>query len=319
MSIQPKEFQKEKFTVHEPKKSEGAYDYATLAFGYGGRKFDFFLPGTDPANPGVNMTKISENPKKPGTLSQGVVIENDEDLLNMCKYIETEALNAVIKYKSHENMPKNLAKFKDVEQLKEMFPSVKLIVHFPKKKDEKGKATTEVEQDASPLLYFNLMRASLTGDKKGEIFTKYFSAQLLDQDIEAAVKRGERKESEFLFPVVNNPVTKARGLFESKSGMRGLPTIMGGDIFCSSDKIKIRMSLSNAYILGFRSSEPESRTKAKQVMAASGIRMTEALVMPNAPEENTEGGEPGNTVNNKIEPPPSSTKAGNYTVQIIGE
>lgn len=317
MSIQPNEYQSTKLGFAEPTKAEGSFDYATIKFTYSGKKFDLFLPGT-PDAPGVKATKIGEDPKKPGKLTQGVFTDGNVDLLKMGLDIENQALDAIIKYKDHKSMPPNIAKFKDVQQLKDLFPSIKGVVHHPKVKDAQGKPTNVVDPSASPMIYYSLMRASLTGDKKGEIFTKYYSARMLDQDIDAAIKRGERKTSDFLFPVLTNPKTKQQGLFESKSGMRMIPTIMVGDIYISADKIKIRLTISDAYILGFVSGEPESRAKAAQVIAAAGIKMTEDLVMPSAPEENQEGGgEPSNTVNNKIDGAPAAAKG--YTVQIVGE
>lgn len=315
MSIQPSEYVPSKLGFSEPQKAEGTHDYTTIKFTYNGRKLDFFLPGKTDA-PGVKASQIKENPKKPGSLTQGIFIEDDEDLLKMAMDIEEQAFNTVIKNKEHKAMPANLAKFKDVQQLKELFPSIKGIVHYPKKKDAQGKTTGVNDPSAKPMIYYGLMRANLAGPKKGEIFTKYISAQILDPDIEAAVKRGERKESDFLFPVITNPKTKQRGLYESKTGMRIIPTVMVGDIYIAADKIKIRLTLSDAYVVGFISGEPESRSKAKAAMAASGIRMSEPLQMPNAPEEEDETDE-ANVVTNKVGP--AETAKRGYSIEVIGE
>jgi hypothetical protein len=301
MSITPAEFQKDKFMINEPIKAEGAHDYATLQLRYGGRKFSCYLPGTTD-QPGVDATAIKENPKKLAQLTQAVFIE-DQDLLTMVQYIEEEAYKAIIAHKAHPAMPKVIAKYKDVEQLKEMFPSIKGIVHYPKIKDPKtGKATAELDPDASPLIYYTIMRANPTGPKKGQVFSKYYSAQLLDPDIERQVKDGTRKESEFLFPVVADPKTKAVGLLESKRGMRIIPTILFGDVFVSLDKIKIRLSISDAYVLSFRDGEPANRANVRKFLAAAGLKMDQPLMIPSAPIKDDESANDSNVVNNDLKP-----------------
>ena len=315
-SIQPSEYESAKFSVNEPVKADSTFDFSVMKFVYAGGtpgKFNIYFPG-DPADPGVKLSKISENPKKPGSLTQGMHV-TDDATLRMLKDMETKAFEAVIKHKDHKDMPKIISKYASVEQLKLMFPSVKGFLHYPKKRNAAGQPTDEIDPEADPMFYYSLMRANMDGPKKGEIFSKYYSAQMLSPNIEAAIKRGEKRESDFLFPVVTDPKQPSKvGLFETKTGMKAIPTIIIGDVFISGDKIKVRCSISDGYIREFTSGEPPSRKNVKNILA--GIT-TEAVVMPAAaPAEDQKEEDKTNVINNYV---PAAEAAKGFTVEVLGE
>lgn len=309
MSFKPAEYDPSKLSIGEPEASDGAYDYATMKFSYAGGRLSFYMPGDNAGDPGVQGSRISENPKKPGQLTQGVHVKGDS-FLKMAEDIQNRAFQAIIDHKDHKGMPKNIKNFTSVEELKKLFPSIKGMIHYPMKKDAKGNSTDQRDPEADPMFYFTLMRAALDGPKQGEIYSKYYSAQMLSPATEAAIKRGERRESEFIFPVITDPKQPAKkGLFESKTGMKMIPTIIVGDVFVSANNIKIRSSISDSYIREFRSGEPQSRQNVRSIMA--GIAMDEALVVPDAPEENDT-----NVVNNNLGP---AEAAKGFTVEVVGE
>lgn len=310
MSFTPAEYEPSKLTIGEPTKADGAYDYATMNIGYASRKPSLYMPTWHEASP------IKENPKKPGSLTQGIRI-NDPALLKMGADIETRVLAKIVECRKHKDMPKGIDRYETVEQLKGYFPSIKLFIHHPKKKDDKGNSTSEIDLEADKMIYPTLIRSSLANG--GEVFTKYYSAAILNPKIEAAIKSGQEKESKFLYPVVTDKHGN-KGLFERKCGMVMIPTITINDVYISSDKIKIRFSISDAYVKEFKSNEPANR---KNIKAAIGdVEMTGPTEMPDAPLDGkgddsdsdepqkvggSGGGSNSKTQVNKVEPPVASS------------
>jgi hypothetical protein len=270
MSLKPSEYDPSKLSIGEPQKTDRD-DQSILPITYVGRKLTWYLPSKPEGTP------IKENPLKPGALTQGFRL-NDPAMVKMGDDIGKQVIDKIIEYRNHKDMPKGLDRYTTAEQLLSFFAKVKLVIHHPKIKDQKtGKSTKDIDPKADPFIYGSLIRKNLSNG--GEIFTKYVSASILNPSVEQAIKAGRDNEAKYLYPVVTDKQGRP-GLFERRCGMICVPTFTIGDVFVASDKITIRVSLSEVYVFEFKSSESLT---LKNMRAEFGSAELAGPEMPDAP------------------------------------
>lgn len=315
MSITPQQFDENKLSVGKPVPGEeGGTKFATLPILYDGKPFKFFL--TD----AVNMTRLSENPQKPGQLqlSQGIVLEN-ETLKKMFVQATRKIFEGLIEHRNDSNMPafmRNMMKVDDIMQAKKFGTKVKGLVHFPELKDAGGKPNGVIDETANPVFYAKMIQSGAAPKKKdtkpNEIFTKFWSAAILNPENDYLIKKGKVKESSFEF--------KALDIFKSKSAMKGIPSGAVNDIYVAAGTITIRSSISEVYITEFVSGESEVKKNLRTHLIKEGrANISGPTALPNAEPDDVD-----ETVNTDDGPMPSGADVkevgfgsdGGFTVKV---
>jgi hypothetical protein len=225
-----------------------------LNIGYGTGKFSFFSLET------VTGTKISENAKKPGQLTQGFHLETKEQIA-MLEAADLEILEGVLKHRNDKNMPEYIRDCSTVDELLKVlkYKKYKSLLYRPKKKGADGKPTKEVDLTIEPLIYGNMIQCGPNHkDTPNKILTKYLDIKILSKAVRDAIKAGTAKESDFTFEAVD--------LFKRKLAMKCRWTISAGDVFISDSVFKIRRSIQEVYVVSFE--QPESQARKEMVAAA---------------------------------------------------
>uniref|UniRef100_A0A6C0CFA3 Uncharacterized protein n=1 Tax=viral metagenome TaxID=1070528 RepID=A0A6C0CFA3_9ZZZZ len=258
MAFHSKIFQSKLTTVTAPVKASGEHDYVTLAISYGTDKFTFCSLDS------VTGTKISENSKKPGQLTQGFHLETKESV-EMLAAADTAILEGVLKHRGDKNMPEYVKDCESVEELLKVlkYKKYKPLLHRPKKKGADGKPTKEVDMTIEPLVYGNMIQC---GPKHPEtpnkVFTKYVDVRVLSRAVRDAIKAGTVKESDYSF--------EALDLFKRKLAMKCKYTIVVGDVFISDSVFKIRRSIQEVFVVGFEQPESLARKEMSAALEAAG-------------------------------------------------
>jgi hypothetical protein len=260
MSFHSKTFQRGSTTVAAPVKASGEHDYITLNIGYGTGKFSAFSLDT------VTGTKISENAKKPGQLTQGFHLETKEQVA-MFEAADREILELVLKHRNDKNMPEYVRDCETVDELLKVlrFKKYKPLLYRPKKKGADGKPTKEVDMSIEPLIYANMIQCGPNHkDTPNKVLTKYLDIKILSKAVRDAIKAGAAKEDDFRFEAVD--------LFKRKLAMKCRWTISVGDVFISDSVFKIRRSAQEVYVVSFE--QPESQARKEMVAAAEAAGET---------------------------------------------
>lgn len=304
------EFDGTKINVEEPKAgSSNGNDFVTLNIKYGGGNFNFFEK-----NP-VKLTKINENPKKKDGLSQGVVLET-EALKNLAVNGSRIILEGVVKHRNHPLMPAFVKTFDSVDkimQAKTFGLKVKTLIHYPETKGADGKSTGQPDPEAQPLMYGKLIQSGPTHAKSpNTVFTKYWSAGILDAANDAMIKARRMKEDDFKFD--------PRKVYASQSAMKGMVGISVSDVYIAQGNLIIRVAISEVYITEWVTNESQTKKGLTEHIKKSGIKVEGPMALPDAPPPQddpskqgpkTQGGFPG-----PVEP--GGVKPTDANVQNVG-
>lgn len=305
MSCHSKTFQGPLVTVAAPVKASGEHDYITLNVGYGTGKFAPFSLDT------VTGTRISENAKKPGQLTQGFHLETKEQVA-MFETADREILEGVLKHRADKNMPEYIRDCENVDELLKVlkYKKYKPLLYRPKKKGADGKPTKEVDMTIEPLIYANMIQCGANHkDTPNKVLTKYSDIKVLSKAVRDAIKAGAVKESDYNFEAVD--------LFKRKLAMKCRWSLVVGDVFISESIFKIRRSAQEVFVVSFE--QPESL--ARKEMSAAAEQMGEKfdapkLSLPDFAPVEEQHSPPGNkkevkpsepVVENKL-PPPEGNK-----------
>lgn len=303
MAFNAKTFQRGQTKVAAPAKAAGEHDYITLAVSYGADKFTCCSPET------VTGTKISENAKKPGQLTQGFHLETKEQV-EMLAAADREILEGVLKHRGDKNMPEYVRDCETVDELLKVlkFKKYKPLLHRPKKKGIDGKPTKEVDMSVEPLIYGNMIQCGPKHPQTpNKVFTKYLDVKVLSKTVREAIKAGSAKEDDFRF--------EALDIFKRKLAMKCKWTIVVGDVFISDSVFKIRRSIQEVYVASFEQPESVARKDMAAAVEASGEKFEGPKVtLPDfiPPPEEPEPGEP--VFNNPIAPPDGKKE---FKVEIV--
>jgi len=109
----------------------------------------------------------------------------------------------------------------------------------------------------TPKSYPKLIQSGPNHETPNKIYTKYYSAQVLNPKIREQIKQGKKKNDDFSIDPLRLTTT----------AVKFLPTILVTDIFLSDGKIIIRHSISEAFVTSFESKESESL----KLLSAQGI------------------------------------------------
>jgi len=278
-SFTPENFDATRLTVDEPKHGNKAgNDFITMSIKYGGGQFNFF------ENHPVTMTRISENPKKKDGLSQGVRLEN-EAFKKLAIDASRIILEAVVTYRNHPVIAqyapfvKNFDSVEKIMQAKAFGLKVKTLVHFVEKKDNAGKGTGQADTEIAPLMYGKLIQSGPNpSDPKtapNTIFTKHWSAGILDPTNDALIKARRAKEEDFKFD--------PRKVFASQSGMKGMPGVNVGDVYIAQGNLIIRTSITEVFITEWVTGESMVKKGLMEEIKKSGIKVEGPMALPDAP------------------------------------
>jgi predicted house-cleaning noncanonical NTP pyrophosphatase (MazG superfamily) len=275
MAFNAKSFKRDAVTVSTPVKSSGDHDFLTCLVGYGADKLTIFT-----LNPS-NGTRITENSKKPGQLTQGFHLE-DKAEEEMFSALDRKLLEELLKHKGAKGMPEYISTAESVEELLRAlrFIKYKPLLHRPKKKGNDGKPTKEVDMTIPALIYGNMIQC---GPKHPEtpnkVFTKYLDVKVLSKEVRDAIKAGIAKEDDYRIP--------AEAIFKRKCSMKCMWNITVGDIFISDSVLKIRRSINEVYIVSFEQGESKTRKQMGDELEAAGVKFDgPAVKLPDAaPEE----------------------------------
>ncbi len=307
----PETFDGTKLALEEPKAGQAnGNDFVTLNIKYGGGMFNFFEKTP------VKLTKIKENPKKKDGLSQGVVLET-ESFRNMCINASRIILEKIVEQRNHPLMPpfvKNFDSIEKIMQAKAYGLKVKTLIHFPEKKDVTGKSTGQPDPDALPLIYGKLIQSGPNHPKHpNTVFTKYWSAGILDATNDALIKARRLKEEDFKFD--------ARKVFATGSGMRGMPSITVSDVYIAQGNIIVRVAISEVYITEWVTGESPVKKNLMEEFKKTGVKVEGPMALPDAPpppaddpsksEPKTQSGYAGPVA-------PGGTKPADPNVQNVG-
>lgn len=294
MSVLPKDFNLELLTAGEPEKHSGKDEYTTIGVKYAGKKFKVIVP-----HPGIFCNSLSEAPKNPHKLTQGISLETPE-LVNMHKAASDKLLQMVVDAAQHPNMPKFCKNFKSVQdilQARKFGTTVKTMIHYPEKRDAKGNGTGEPDPEATPKCYLSLIRSAADHkETPSKIWTNYYSAAMLNAKTSAAIKAGQLKESDFVFDPLD---LKKKGV-----AMKAMPCYEVTDIYIADGNIVVRMGLSEVYILKFETKESQARKELRGQIALAGIEIEGPGAIPD--EEETTDGPPVESM--KVESPQNSNE-----------
>lgn len=261
MSVQPDTFNVSHLTGSEPVKHTGKDEYTTIPIKYGGNRLRVLIP-----YPGVFCNAIGESPKNPHKLTQGFSLETPQ-MVKMHEDATKALFELVVKYRDHPNMPKFCKNFRSVDaimQAKKFGTTVKGLIHRPEKRDGNGQSTGEEDPDATPKCYVSLMRSSANHpETPSKIWTRYYSAKLLDPAIDAQIKSGILKEESFSF----NPLD----LLKRKTAMKAMPCYDVSDIYIADGNIVIRCAMSEVYIVKFETQESPARKELRSQVAKAGV------------------------------------------------
>lgn len=286
MSVTPETFNPELVTVCKPVKHTGDNEYCTLSILYGGRKIKNLMPW-----PGVYCNPIGSAPKNPHKLTQGISHDTPESV-KMAEEATLKIWEGFLQHCSHEDMPKFCRNMKTVEQIyqaRDLGVNVKGILHYPEKRDEKGNPTGERDPEATPKCYARLIRSGPNHpENPGKIWTRYYSASILDAEVAARIKEGSAQESDYTFDALD--------LMKKKLGMKAMVEYSPSDIYVAAGNIIIRTSLNEVYVVGFEKPESQAKKALKSMIAESGIKIEgPSMVLPDFNEEDSPTTSPPNS------------------------
>lgn len=309
-----KNFDRTKIAVAAPVKAAGEHDYVTWSITYAGGKVKILSPDS------LVGTRISDDVKKPGQLSQGFHL--DENNAKMFEAIDEEIYKGILSHKAHANTPEYLKDCETVDDIRKLvkFIKVKSLVYRPKKKDPKtGKPTKEVDPSIAPLIYSAMIQyGAKHPERPNEVLTKYTDIRLLDLQNknkdrqELGQKPLEINEANYAF--------KAIDLFKAKTGMKAKPCWEIQDVYGSASILKIRSSISEVFIVNFEASESASRKEMRDVLVQTGEKIEgPKLVLPSAPvaSADDEGHAEGSDEEHHSNPLPIPTSDKEFKVTIL--
>jgi hypothetical protein len=304
----PEQFDGTKINVEEPKAgSSGGNDFVTLNIKYGGGNFNYYNPSA------VKLTKINENPKKKDGLSQGVVLET-EALRKMSIEASRVILEGVVKHRNHPLMPgfcKNFDSVEKIMQAKAFGLKVKTLIHYPEIKGPDGKATGQPDPEALPLSYGKLIQSGPNHPKHpNTIFTKYWSAGILDAGNDAMIKAGKIKEDAFKFD--------ARKIFASQSAMKGMPGVTVSDVYIAQGNLIIRVAISEVYITEWVTNESQTKKGLMEEIKKSGVKMDGPMSLPDVPPPDKQSDGPKTQGGYPAPVAPGGAKPTDPDVQNVG-
>lgn len=312
MAFHSKSYKRDAVTVAAPVKSTGDHTFLTCKVAYGVDNLTMFN-----LNP-TSGTRITENAKKPGQLTQGFHLEDKDDVA-MISDLDRKLLEELLKHKNAPGMPEYLSTAESVDELLRSIRFIKFkpLLHRPKKKGADGKPTKEVDMNVTPLIYGNMIQC---GPKHTEtpnkVFTKYLDVKVLSGQVRDAIKAGAAKEDDYRIT--------AESIFKKKVSMKCLWNITVGDIFISDSVLKIRRSINEVYVVSFEQGESKTRKQMSEELAARGmefangpaLKLPETVVDDNPDSGDEDGGPavpPEPAVSNPL-PAPETKKDFKITV-----
>lgn len=275
-------YKRDLISVAAPVLSSGEHTFLTCKISCGSDNLTLFnLEST-------TGTRITENSKKPGQLTQGFHLENKNDV-NMISDIDRILLEQLFKQKDAKGMPEYISSASSVDELIRSLRFIKFkgLLHRPKKKGADGKPTKEVDMNITPLIYGNMIQC---GPKHAEtpnkVFTKYLDAKVLSKEVRDAIKAGAAKEEDFKI--------SAESIFKKKVSMKCLWNITIGDWFISDSVLKIRRSINEVYIVSFEQGESKTRKQMSEELETRGVKFDgPALKLPEVAPENADSDSEG--------------------------
>lgn len=298
-ALQPKDFNPELLSSQEPVKNTGDNEYTTIDIKYGGKEFKCITP-----YPGVFCNAIGEAPKNPHKLTQGFSLETPEQV-KMHEEASKIIFGFIVKHRNHPNMPafcKNMDSVEKIMSAKDLGTTVKTLIHYPEKRDDKGNGTGKPDPDATPKCYPRLIRSGVNHpETPSKIWTTYYSAAILSGKVDAMIKAGKAKEDDYKFDPLE--------LFKRKACYKAMPCYSINDIYLAPGNIIIRCSVSEVYIIKFEEKESQARKELRGQLAMAGIEIEGPGALPEAPED---GEEPKNTV--EVDPPSGGDEGFTVTV-----
>lgn len=281
MSITPGEYDKTKLAISKPEKhiNEGT-ENCTLTIKYAGKDFQYYVPDACVGTP------LSENPKKPGQLTQGWNVDTPA-WRAMLEDVSRQCLQAVVDNRMADGMPKFIRGMDSIEKImtaKTMGIHVKTVIHFPEKQDSQGHPTGVIDPDATPKAYVRMIQNG-KNPKKGvpnQVWTNFRSALVLRPDIAEKIAKGIEKDEKYSFD--------AWKMHKAQQAMKGMPSITISDIYVADGNIIIRQSLSECFITEFTTKESQARKNLRSDIVRNGREITGPTMLPDAPPPPEEGG-----------------------------
>jgi hypothetical protein len=309
MAFHSKIYKRDAVTVGAPVQSTGEHSFLTCKVSYGTDNLTMF--NLEPCT----GTRITENSKKPGQLTQGFHLESKEDSAAILD-IDRKILEELLKHKGAKGMPEYISSAENVDELlrSTRFIKFKPLLHRPKKKGADGKPTKEPDMSINPLVYGNMIQC---GPKHPEtpnkVFTKYLDAKVLNKSVRDAIKAGSAKEDDFRI--------HAEDIFKKKVAMKCLWNISVGDVFISDSVLKIRRSINEVYVISFEQGESKARKAMSEELESRGtqfegpaLKLADFVVENDSDDEDKGPKEP--VQSNPISPPDSKK---DFKITVISD
>tara|TARA_R110002074_G_scaffold366236_5_gene540119 strand:+ start:33 stop:617 length:585 start_codon:yes stop_codon:yes gene_type:complete len=173
-----------------------------------------------------------------------------------------------------------------MEDLKKFAPKFKSIIHYPEIRDEDGEKTGEIDTNLDPMLYLNMIQNGPEhAEEPNKVWTQYKDEKVLSKTNALKIKEGKMNEKDFLLNV--------QDIFKSKHSMT--LRIMGvvADIFCSDTTLKVRMSMTAAFVQSFEAGESRNTKQAREDLEELGEEIEDgpSMSIPAARDEDKKNDE----------------------------